>query len=127
MNKVFSVLILLSIFTAQAGIQTGNLTFNNTLTQPIHYEYSSTASGSVPGIIAGERGLRIKGRGDVPANARNFDIRSSMKSAGQNVWGDTIEFTLSRNSNESQAFAINQLGAYVIGVDSNNKLTLTKN
>lgn len=127
MNKVFSVLLVLSFFTAQAGVQTGNLTFNNTLAQPVHFEYNSIASGSVPGTIAGKEGLRMKGRGDVPANARDFDIRAGWKSAGQQVWGDTIDFTLSRNANESQAFTINELGVYTIGVDSNNKLTLTKN
>lgn len=125
MNYKFLILLAIS---SNLLSQTGNITFTNSLSQPVHYEYATMVTQTIPGmLVIKSNGVKVVGRGDVLANAKDFDIRSNLKTAGQHVWGDTIDFTLRRNGNESYPFTITQLGAYTIGVDSNNKLTLKKN
>lgn len=122
--KLALLLLSVSFVTIHAGIQTGDLNFNNTLAQTVNYEYATKPSGTIPGINA-PKGINVKGQGNIPANT-NQVIRSSLKVKNENAWGDIIDVVLRRNSNESYPFKINQLGTYTIAVDPNNNLTLKK-
>lgn len=119
-------LIALVASNLQAGIQTGELIFNNTLAQPITYEYSTKPTGVIPGILnAPNGGINVSGRGEIPANTSQA-IMSSLKSKSNSVWGDTINVILRKNANESAQFTINQLGTYTINTDQKGTLTLNK-
>ncbi len=127
MNKFMPLFLIAVVTSMQAGVQTGNLSLNNTLAQPVYFEYNTFVTGNIPGALTvrGEGNLLVKGRGTIPATTKK-EVPSNFKRRNDNVWGEAINFELRRNDTEKFTFTINQLGTYNIGVDAKNALTLIK-
>lgn len=126
MNSKILVLFVLSVSTMCAEILTGELSFHNTLANPVEYDYHTLVIGEIPGAFkAASPGMKIQGFGQIPANTTQVVHSKVRLRSGVDIWGDSIVVDLRKNLQSPKfTFTLKQLGTYTIGVDSNNNLTL---